>query len=80
MGLGPPDEDLKTWGSHEDVPPAGVPGGVELGSRRRYQVQLPEHGEESEGEAHLTGMTKGHKTGSDGAEAMEQWGKDGKTS
>ena len=33
MGLGPPDQELKTWGNEEDVPPAGVLGGVELGSR-----------------------------------------------
>ena len=38
VGIGPPDQDLKTWRSHEDVPPAGVPRGVELGSRPRGQV------------------------------------------
>ena len=48
-----------TWRSHEDVPPAGVPRVVELGSRRRCQVRLPEHGEESEGKAHPQDWTEG---------------------
>ena len=43
IGLGPLDQDLKTWGSHEDVPSSGVPQGVELGNRWRCQVRLPEH-------------------------------------
>ena len=51
-GLGPLDQKLKIWGSNEDGPPAGVPRGVKLGSRQGCQVQLPEHGEEAEGEAH----------------------------
>ena len=80
MGLGPLDQDLKTWGTHEDIPPAGVLRGVELGSRQRHQVRLPEHGEETEGKAHPQGRTKGNQAGSDSAEVMEQWGKDGKTS
>ena len=73
MSLGPPDQDLKTWRSHEDVPPAGVLRGVKLDSRQRGQVRLPEHGEESEGESHLQGWTEVPQGGSDGAEAMEQW-------
>ena len=67
MGLCPPDQDLKTWMS-----PAGVLRGVKLDSRRRHQVGLSEHGEESEGEAHLQGRTEVHQAGSDGAEAMGQ--------
>ena len=74
MGLGPPDQDLKTWGSREDVPPAVVPLGVELGSRQRHQIRLPEHGEESKGEAHLQCRTEGLQTESDGAEVMAQGG------
>ena len=49
----------------------------ELGSRWRCQVRLPEHAEESEGEAHLQGRTEGPQVGSDGAEAMEQGGRMG---
>ena len=69
MGLGSPDQDLKMWGSHEDVPPAGVPTEVELGSRMRHHVRLPEHGKETEGEAHPQGRTEGLQAVSDGAEA-----------
>ena len=46
----------------------------------RCQVQLPEHGKESKVEAHLQGRTEVPEGGSDGAEAMEQWGKDGQMS
>ena len=60
------------------MPPAGVLRGVELGSRRMSQVRLPEHGEETEGEAHPQSRTEAPQAGSDGAGAMEQWGKDGK--
>ena len=80
MGLGPPEQDLKTWWDHEDVPPAVVPQGVKLGGSRRCQVRLPEHGEETECEAHPQGRTKDPQGGSDGAEVMEQWRKDGKMS
>ena len=80
MSLCPPDQDVKTWRSEENVPPAGVPGGVKLGSRSRCQVGLPEHGKESEGEAHSQGRAEGPQAGSEGAELMEKWGKDGQTS
>ena len=80
MHHGPLDEDLKTWRSHDNVAPAGGLQGVELGSRWRHQVRLPEHGKESEGEAHPQGRTEGPQAGSDDAEVMEQCGKDGKTS
>ena len=40
--------------------------------------QLTENGEESNGEAHPQGWTEGPLAGSDGAEVMEKWGKDGK--
>ena len=77
MCLGPQDEDLKTWRSHDDVPPTDGLRGVELGSRQRRLDRLPEHSEDSGGETH---QTKGPRAGSDGAEAKEPWGKDGKTS
>ena len=79
MSLGPPDQDLKTRRSHEDVPPAGVLRGVKLGSRWRHQVRLPEHCKESKGEAHPRGRTEVPQAVSDGAEVMEHWGKDGQT-
>ena len=53
--------------------------GVELGRRQRCQVQQPEHGKETEGEAHPQGKTEDLQAGSDNAEVMEEWGKDGKT-
>ena len=68
MSLGPPDQDVKTWRSEDDVPLAGVLGGVELGSRRGHQVQLPEHGEESESEAHPQGRAEVPQAGSESAE------------
>ena len=76
MSLGPPDQDVKTWRS-EDVPPAGVPGGVKLGSRRGCQIGLSEHDEESEGEAYPQGRVEVPQAGSEGAELMKKWGKDG---
>ena len=61
-------------------PPAGVPGGVKLGSRWGQQVRLPEHGEESEGEAHQQDRAEVPQAGSESAELMEKWGKDGQMS
>ena len=80
MSLDPQDQDVKTRTSEEDVPLAGVPGGVELGSRLGHQVRLTEHGKESEGEAHLQGRTKVPRAGSEGGDLMEKRGKDGQTS
>ena len=79
MTLGPLVLDVKTWRS-EDVPPAGVPRGVELGSRWGRQVRLPEHGEESEGQLHPQGRTEAPQAGSEVAELMKKWKKDGQTS
>ena len=80
VSLGPPDQDVKTWKREKDIPPASVPGGVELGSRWGHQVRLPERGEESESEAHPQGQTEVPQAGSEGAELMEKWGKDGQSS
>ena len=77
MSLGPPDQDVKTWRIKDEAPPAGVPGGVELGSRWGQQVRLPEHGE---GEAHPQGRAEVPQAGSESAELMEKWGKDGQMS
>ena len=71
---------MKTWRSKEDVLHAGVLRGVKLGSRRGCQVRLPEHSEESEGEAHPQGWTKGPQAWSAGAELMEKWRKNGQMS
>ena len=54
-----------------------MPGGVKLGSRRGRHVRLPEHGEESEGKTHPQGQTKGPQVGSEVAELMKKWRKDG---
>ena len=44
------------------------------------QVRLPEHGEESKGKAHPQGQTEGPQAGSEVAELMKKWRKDGQTS
>ena len=75
--LGQPDEDVKARRSEELVSPAGVPRWVEQGSRRGRQVRLPEQCEESKGEAHPQGRTQGPQAGSEVAELMKKWGKDG---
>ena len=80
VSLGPWDQDVKTWRHEEDVPPAGVLRGVELGSRRGHQVRLPEHGEEFVGEAYPQGRTEVPQAASEGAELMEKWVKNGQTS
>ena len=80
MSLGPRDQDVKALRCEEDVPPASVLGGVELGSRQGCQVRLPEHGEESESEAHPQGQSEVLQAWREGAELMEKWGKDGQTS
>ena len=80
VGLGPLDQDLQTLGSHEDVTPSGVPRGVELGSRWRHQVRLPEHGEETKGEEHPQGRTEDPRLG---VMEQSQWssgGRNGKMS
>ena len=73
----PGSEDL---GEPRRCPPCRCAMRGRTGQQRRCQVRLPEHGEESEGEAHRQGWTKVPQAGSDGAEAMEQGGgEDGKT-
>ena len=80
MSLGPPDEDVKTWRSEEHVPLAGVLGWVEQGGQQGCQVGLHEHGEETKGEAPPEGQTEVPQAGSEVAELVKKWWKDGQTS
>ena len=80
MSLSPLDKDVKAWRSEEHVPPTGVPGWVEQGARHGCQVGLPEHGEETKGEAHPDGRTDVPQAGSEVAELVKKWRKDGQTS
>ena len=79
MSLGPPDEDVKARRSDENVPPAGVPGWVKQDNRRGRQVGLPEHGEETKGEAYPQGRTEVPQAGSEVAELMKKQRNDGQT-
>ena len=71
---------MKAWRSEEHVPPAGVPGWVEQGGLWGRQVGLPEYGEETKCEAHPEGRTEVPQAGSEGAELVKKWWKDGQTS
>ena len=71
---------MKAGRSEENIPPEGVPGWIEQGGRCVRQVVLPEHGEETNCEAHLQGRTEVPQAGSEVAELMKKWWKDRQTS